>query len=115
VKKAYRKAQIKVMGTSGGTPPRSKNLKLFRFVTNRVEPTGTPGYTRMPNGKGLVSEWNEAHPEWAYKDSVGDLNTRQFWRDYNRIRKTIAVGPPYQTNSAASDRVARETDGSGSP
>ena len=98
VKKAYRTAQIQVMGTSGGTPPRSKNLKLFRFVTKRVEPMSRSGYVRMPNGKSLVSEWNEAYPEWAYKDSVGDLNTRQFWRDYHRIEKTIAVGPPYQVS-----------------
>jgi hypothetical protein len=109
VKKGYRKAQIKVMGTSGGTPPRSKNLKLFRFVTKRIGSTST----RMPNGKSLVSEWNEAHPQWAYKDSVGDLNTRQFWRDYHRMRKTIAVGPPYQLrNPAAADRQPRQTDGS---
>lgn len=113
VKKGYREAQIKVMGTSGGKPPSPKNLKLFRFITARVEPTSTLGYTRMPNGKSLVSEWNEAYPEWAYKDSVGDLNTRQFWRDYNRIRKTIAVGPTYQLrNCVATDRQPRQTDGS---
>ena len=101
VKKGYRKAQIKVMGTSGGKAPESKNLRLFRFVIERLEPTSTSEYTRMPNGKSLVSEWNEAYPEWAYKTSVGDPDTRRFWRDYNRIRKTIAVGPPYRRDRAA--------------
>ncbi len=104
VTKAYRKAQVKLMGTSGGKPPGPKNLKLFRFVTERIEPTGKPGCTRMPNGKNLVSEWNEAYPDWAYKDSVGDLNTRLFWRDYNRIKRTIALGPPYQTDRVATVR-----------
>jgi hypothetical protein len=98
VTKAYRKAKRKVMGTSGGKPPKLKNLILFRFVTEKIEPACRRGGTRMPNGKGLVREWNEAHPEWKYKNSVGDLDTRRFWRDYNRIRKTIAVGPPYQTH-----------------
>ena len=98
VRKHYRKAQIKVIGTSGGKAPGLKHLRLFRFVTERVDPRITRGHTRMPNGKTLVSEWNEAHPDWAYKDSVGELNTRLFWRDYNRIKRTIAVGPPYQTH-----------------
>jgi hypothetical protein len=98
VTKAYRKAKRKAMGTSGGKAPKLKNLILFRFVTEKIEPACRRGGTRMPNGKGLVREWNEAHPEWKYKNSVGDLDTRRFWRDYNRIRKTIAVGPPYQTH-----------------
>ncbi len=107
VKKAYRKAQIKVMGTSGGKAPGSKSLKLYRFVTERVGPTCTPDSKKMPNGKSLMSEWNDANPQWkAYKD------TRRFWRDYNRIRRTIAVGPPYQTHHAASDHRSRQADGS---
>jgi hypothetical protein len=107
VRKQYRKAQIKVMGTSGGKAPGLKHLRLFRFVTKRVEPMCTRGSARMPNGKSLVREWNEANPQWkAYKD------TRRFWRDYNRIKRTIVVGPPYQTHRAASDRQPRQTDGS---
>jgi hypothetical protein len=98
VRKHYRTAQTKVMGTSGGKAPGLKNLQLYRFVTERVDPAITRGSTKMPNGKTLVSEWNETHPEWAYKDGVGELNTRLFWRDYNRIKDTIAVGPPYQTH-----------------
>jgi hypothetical protein len=35
----------------------------------------------MLNGKSLVSEWNKAHPEWAYETSVGDLDTHRFWRN----------------------------------
>ena len=35
VRKHYRKAQIKVMGTSGGKAPGLKHLRLFRFVTER--------------------------------------------------------------------------------
>jgi hypothetical protein len=80
------KAQIKVTGTSGGKPPESKNLTLVRFVTERVEQTSTAGHVRMRNGKSLVSEWNNVHPEWAYETSVGDLDARRFWRDYNEIK-----------------------------
>ena len=81
------KAQIKVTGTSGGKALKSKNLTLFRFVTERVEPTSKTGRARMRNGKRLVSEWNKAHAEWAYETSVGDLDTRHFWRNQNRIRE----------------------------
>jgi hypothetical protein len=103
---AYREAQIKILGSSGGKPPSDKNLRLFRFVIGRIqslsEPAAeaiasrAPGRARMPEGKELVGEWNETYPQWAYRTSVGDLNTRQFWRDFKRIEKTIAVGPPYQ-------------------
>jgi hypothetical protein len=95
-------------------------LTLFRFVIERIqslsEPAAeaiasrAPGQARMPEGKKLVSEWNETHPQWAYKTSVGDLNTRQFWRDFKRIEKTIAVGPPYQGYRAAAARQPRQTD-----
>ena len=54
-----------------------KNLRLFRFVTERVEPTSTAGHARMRNGKSLVNEWNNAHPEWTYETSVGDLDARR--------------------------------------
>lgn len=113
VTKAYRKAQTKIMGSSGGKPPGPKNLRLFRFVTEQIQPSSeratqegpssTPKYIKTSEGKRLVSEWNEAHPQWAYKTSVGDLDTRRFWRDYNRIKKTIAVGPPYQRVHAATE------------
>ena len=106
MKKGYRKAQTELTGTGGGKAPSSKNLRLFRFVTERVESTSTRGHTRMPKGKTLVSEWNETYPEWAYKTSVGDPDTRRFWRDYNRIRKTIAVGPPYQSRNLAATQSA---------
>jgi hypothetical protein len=66
----------------------------------------------MPKGKVLVKEWNETHPELAYRTSVGEPETRRFWRDYNRIKKTIAVGPPYQGFRAAAARQPRQTDGS---
>jgi hypothetical protein len=49
----------------------------------------------MPEGKKLVSEWNDDHSQWTYK------NTRQLWRDYRRIERTIAVGPPYKMDRAA--------------
>ena len=91
VARAYRKARVEVLGSNGGKPPGSKNLELFRFVTKRI-PAGSEV---MPEGKKLVSEWNDDHPQWAYK------NTRQFWRDYNRIKRTIAVGPPYKMDRAA--------------
>lgn len=113
VERAFRKAQIKTLGSGGGRPPGEKNLKLFRFVTEQIEPLGlleegkrppkapeylmeielvaNHWYMKVPKGKDLVREWNETYPQWSYG---GD--TRRFWRDYNRIRKTVAVGPPYQ-------------------
>jgi hypothetical protein len=113
----YRKAQIEVLGSSGGKPPSEKNLTLFRFVIERIqslsEPAAeaiasrAPGHVRMPEGRELVREWNETHPKWVYKTSVGDLNTRLFWRDFKRILKTIAVGPPYRTGRAANNRRYR--------
>jgi hypothetical protein len=63
----------------------------------------------MPRGKELVGEWNETYPQWAYKTSVGDLNTRLFWRDFKRILKTIAVGPPYRRDPAATGRQPKQT------
>ena len=113
VEKAYRRAQIKTLGTKGGRPPSKKNLRLFRFVTDRMEPLGLleegarlPGapedaseielivaqrYMKVPKHRELVREWNETYPEWSY-----EIGTGRFWRDYNRIKKTVAIGPPYK-------------------
>jgi hypothetical protein len=113
VEKAFREAQIKTIGTKGGRPPGEKNLRLFRFVTERIDPlglleegtrrTGAPEHTRevelvanqwymkIPEHMNLVREWNETYPEDSY-----DIGTGRFWRDYKRIRKTVAHGPPYQ-------------------
>jgi hypothetical protein len=48
--------------------------------------------------------------EWAYETSVGDLDARRFWRNYNGIKRTMAVGPLYQTHHAVGDRPVRETE-----
>jgi hypothetical protein len=71
----YRKAQTKILGSSGGKPPGEKNLKLFRFVIERIQPLSdpaaeaialrAPGHVRMPEGTELVSEWNKTYPQWA--------------------------------------------------
>ena len=118
VKRAFRKAQIKAVGV-GGRRSGEEKLKLLRFVIERIEPLGSeelgmlddgekppgapkglwglelvaqyPWYRRMPNGKEIVREWNETHPEWSYGD-----NTSRFWRDYHRIKKAVAFGPPYK-------------------
>jgi hypothetical protein len=124
VARAFRKAQIKTLGSGAGSSPGEKNLKLLRFVIERTDPLGmleagsrlpktpedeptepeqTPEgepteleliinlrYVKVPEGKELVNEWNETHPEWSYG---GD--TKNFWRDFNRIRKSVAIGPPY--------------------
>jgi hypothetical protein len=114
VTRAYRKAQTQTMGSSGGKPPGLKQLTLFRFVVGRIElsnerttqegSASADAYIRMPEGKRLLSEWKEAYPQWA-KTEDGDLiTTRRFWRDFHRIKKTIAVGPPYRMGRAANDR-----------
>ena len=66
----------------------------------------------MPEGKEFVREWNKTYSQWEYKTEVGDPHTRRFWKDFKRILKTIAVGPPYQGYRAAAARQPRETDGS---
>jgi hypothetical protein len=120
VEKAFRKAQIKTLGSSGGRPLGKRALKLLRFVIERIEslsieelgqleegkkPPGAPKglwgleliaqypwYRKMPNGRRLVREWNETSPKkWSYGD-----NTRWFWKDYHRTKKAVAFGPPYQ-------------------
>jgi hypothetical protein len=113
VERAFRKAQIKTLGSGGGRRTGEKNLKLLRFVVERMEPLGMleegkrPSrapesmaelelvtqlwYMKAPKGKELVSEWNETYPQWSYGD-----DTRRFWRDYHRIKKSVAFGPPYQ-------------------
>jgi hypothetical protein len=112
VARAFRKAQIKTLGSGAGSSPGEKNLKLLRFVIERTDPLGmleagsrlpkTPDhrtedelitnlqYVKVPEGKELVKEWNEMYPEWSYG---GD--TKNFWRDFHRIRKSVAIGPPY--------------------
>lgn len=122
VERAFRKAQIKTLGSSGGRPLGMRALQLLRFVIERIESLGIeeleklkegkrppgapkakgwrvlelvaqyPWYRKMPNGKRLVREWNEKAPK---KWSYGD-NTRWFWKDYHRTKKAVAFGPPYQ-------------------
>ena len=105
VERAFRKAQIKTLGSSGGRPLGKRALKLLRFVIERIESLGIeelgkleegkrppgaeegmsglelvtryPWYRKMPNGKGLVREWNETSPK---RGGYGD-NTRWFWKD----------------------------------
>jgi hypothetical protein len=62
-----------------GAPEHMTELEL---VTNLK-------YTKMPKGKDLVSEWNATYPQWSYGD-----DTRRFWRDYKRIRESVALALP---------------------
>jgi hypothetical protein len=57
-----------------------KNLKLLRFVTDRIDHRG-----QRPRGKDLAIAWDVEYPEWAYG---GD--TRTMWRDYNRALRQVA-------------------------
>jgi hypothetical protein len=112
VARAFRKSQIETLGSSAGSSPGEKNLKLLRFVIEHTDPLGmleagsrlpkTPDhrrelelitnlqYVKVPEGKKLVNEWNEMYPKWSYGG-----NTKNFWRDFKRIRKSVAIGPPY--------------------
>ena len=111
VRNVYRKAQRKVLG-GDNQPLREKNLKLMRFVTERIDPLGglqdrrrekgwdwrdaeeeVPWleYETMPSGKELVEEWDSQ--EWVQENPEerayrGD--TRRFWRDYGRVRRAVA-------------------------
>ena len=94
-------------------PAEQKNLRLFRFVNERIEPSGlfeegkrlpeAPEglvedelvtnlyYMRIPAHRDLVRESNKMNPHWSY-----GKGTSRFWRDYKRMMKTIApFGPPY--------------------
>ena len=69
-----------------------KNLKLLRFVTERIDSRGH----RPENGKALVAEWVR---EWDAQKEVEENprkrasykgDTRRFWRDYNRVLRLVA-------------------------
>ena len=56
-----------------------------------IELVASQWYMKVPKHRDLLREWNETYPDWSYKNGTG-----RFLRDYNRIRKTVAVGPPYE-------------------
>lgn len=59
-----------------------KNLKLLRFITDRIDDRG-----RAPKDRGaeVAAEWDAEYPEWAYRG-----NTRGMWRDYARALREVA-------------------------
>jgi hypothetical protein len=113
--RAYRIAQKRILDHDN-RHIMEKNLKLFRFVTERLEPTGLlehgkpqppPGeewmtedesikhgtFEKKPTGPELVREW-DALPwvqknQWAYGE-----NTGRFWRDYKHTKLRIAYSAP---------------------
>jgi hypothetical protein len=115
VDRAYRTAQKRILRRHNRSI-KEKTLRLFRFVTERLEPTGLfeggeprypPGeegmiedeliaygaYEKRPTGRELVREW-DAQPwvranQWTY-----DGNSRTFWRDYNKTRIRLAYSAP---------------------
>jgi hypothetical protein len=115
VDRAYRSAQRRILGHDNRLMG-EKNLKLFRFVTERLEPTGLfedgepqfpPGeegmiedelirhgaFEKKPTGRELVRKW-AAQPwvhdnGWAY-----DGDTRTFWRDYQKTKMRLAYSAP---------------------
>lgn len=106
VHRAYRDIQRRVL-RGDNRPIKEKNLRLLRFVMERLEPAGLLEegeppkdaedwmiepelvaygcYEKKPKGRDLVREWDEQYPDWAYH---GD--TRRFWRDYQHTRRRIA-------------------------
>jgi hypothetical protein len=115
VHRAYRTAQKRILRRDNRAI-KEKNLRLFRFVTERLEPTGLfedgkpqypPGeewmiedelirhgaFEKKPTGRELVQEW-DAQPwvqdnEWKY-----DGDTRTFWRDYQKTKMRLAYSAP---------------------
>ena len=111
VERAYRTAQKRIL-RHDNRPIKEKNLKLFRFVTERLEPTGLfedgeprfpPGeegmtedesikhgaFEKKPTGRELVREW-DALPwvqknQWTYGEDTG-----RFLRDYKHTKLRIA-------------------------
>jgi hypothetical protein len=115
VHRAFREAQSRILNRDN-RPIKEKNLRLFRFVTERLEPTGLledggpqlpPGeegmtedelivhgaFEKRPKGRKLVQEWN-AQPwvqanQWTYGGSTG-----RFCRDYHQTRVRLAYSAP---------------------
>ncbi len=112
VYRAFRGAQRRVL-VGDNQPISEKNLKLFRFVTERIDPVGllkerhtdVPDsdwmtteelvanlrYAKVPKGSELVEEWDKQ--EWVQeepKKRAYDKDTRRFWRDYHRARRAVA-------------------------
>jgi hypothetical protein len=115
VDRAYRSAQRRILGRDNRLIG-EKNLKLFRFVTERLEPTGLfedgeprfpsgeegmiedelirhGAFEKKPTGRELVREW-DAQP-WVHDNGRayhGD--TRTFWRDYQKTNMRLAYSAP---------------------
>jgi hypothetical protein len=115
VSRAYKSAQRRILQRNNRSI-KEKNLRLFRFVTERLEPTGRfedgkprvpPGeegdtkddliaygaYEKKPMGHELVREW-DALP-WVQRNGwTYDSDTRTFWRDYNKTKRRLAYSAP---------------------
>jgi hypothetical protein len=93
-----------------------KNLKLFRFTTERSDAVGKLQdgnsldvdmagleYEKRPMGRQLVEEWNQI--EWVKKDpkkrAYKPENSRIFLRDYQRAREEVAYVPSFESNELA--------------
>ena len=115
VERAYRSAQKRILRRHN-RPIKEKNLRLFRFVTERLEPTGLyedggprfpPGeegdtedeliaygaYEKKPTGRELVREW-DAQPWVQDNDWTYGADTRRFWRDYQKTKMRLAYSAP---------------------
>ena len=129
VDRAYRAAQKRILRRHN-RPVQEKNLSLFRFVTQRLEPTGLfedgksrfpsgeedmaedelirhGDYEKRPTGRELVREW-DAQP-WVKRNGwTYGGNSRTFWRDYNKTRIRLAYSaPPLRRSSGRRSKPER--------
>lgn len=82
VTKAYKAIQSRTLGHIN-QPMGKKNLALFRFLVERLDPVDLLSGGRMPDGSKLLAEWNSMHPEWKINE------TKNFWRDFHNAKKVI--------------------------
>jgi hypothetical protein len=114
VRDAYLAFQQRVFGRSKRRLG-EKNLRLLRFVTERIDPVGllkqegadfseldrkNPEliaglrFLKKPSGRELVREWNKTkwvqdNPKWAYDPDYA----KNLWRDYQHARRAVAHDP----------------------
>ena len=109
----FREARRLSRGNQKNRPIGEKNLKLFRFVTERSNPIGKLEdglptgvedmadlrYEKRPQGRELVQRWNQT--EWvqeARDDRGYDLEkARVLLRDYRRARRSVAHTSRFRT------------------
>ncbi len=110
---AFRDLQRQVLDGRDNQPIRERNLRLLRFVNDRMNPTAqleedlehvkgldrleilerleNLEYAKYPTGRELAKEWDRQ--EWVQEnpeERAYGRDTGRLWRDYHRARRAMA-------------------------